>query len=857
LNTHLAQALKKILDRVVTNPIELITYEMDSSLERGKPDAVVFPRTTDQVSRVIRWASDNRLPIVARGAGTGRSGGAVPERGGIVIAFAQMNRLIELDRVGRSVVVEPGMVNSILDAQVKPAGLYYPPDPSSGRVATMGGNVAENAGGPHCFKYGVTTKYVTGLEIVLANGQIIQLGGRALDYPEYDFLGVVTGNEGTLGAITRIDARLVRVPPSIKTMTAAFDSIAQAGQAVSAVIATGLIPATLEMMDQQIMRHIEAFAHPGLPIDAGALLIVEMDGYPASLDPQISEIAEILRRNGARDLKIAQTEQERETLWFGRKSAGGAYPHFTVDSTVPRSRIAQALDAANRICEKHGVQVGHVFHAGDGNLHPSIMMEESNPQQVQAVLRAAREIMQEIVRYDGAITGEHGVGIEKREFMPLMYSPNELAAHWDLKQVFDPDNRMNPGKIFPREMPRANPIPPAPTMPGAVFTPTSAEEAAAGLAALSAAKQAVVIRGQPAAVGRKPALSGVEGSAVVLATANLRGILKYAPDDLYITAGAGTTLDEIQEFLAKDSRQVPLVSPWRDATLGGLVAANVNSPQRMLYGAVRDHLLCATVALADGRVIRAGRPVVKNVAGYDLPKLFVGSYGTLGLLADVTLKLMPLPRVQRTLAIPVDDLTRGLIWAEHLLPLAWVASALVVRKNEAGSAAPFVLAYTAEGIPEDVEAELAQVRATLERIGAAPPSPEAAPSGTALWRELIARAQPNAWHARIGIAPKDACAFVRANSARLAQGSFLLDVANGQITIVVEMNDPQRAQEALTELRRAARGVGGYAIVTAMPPEWNRVVERWGYHPETHALMRALKARWDPAGILEPRTFVV
>ncbi|MEW5720706.1 MAG: FAD-linked oxidase C-terminal domain-containing protein, partial [Chloroflexota bacterium] len=541
-----------------------------------------------------------------------------------------------------------------------------------------------------------------------------------------------------------------------------------------------------------------------------------------------------------------------------RKSAGGAYPHFTVDSTVPRSRIAETLDAANRICEKHGVRVGHVFHAGDGNLHPSIMMDEHDPRQVQAVLRAAREIMQEIVRHDGAITGEHGVGIEKREFMPLMYSPNELAALWDIKQVFDPNNLMNPGKIFPAEMPRAIPVAPAPNAPGDLFTPRTAEEAAAGLAALSAAKRVVSISGKPSAVGGRQ-------SAVVLSTANLRGILKYAPDDLYITVGASTTLNEIQMFLAKDRRQVPLVSPWRDATIGGLIAANVNSPQRMLYGSVRDQLLCATIALADGRVIRAGRPVVKNVAGYDLPKLFVGSYGTLGLLVDVTLKLMPLPRAKRTLLIPVDDLNRGMTWASQLLPLALVASAIVVAKIQnskfeipiSNLQSPYALVCTAEGIPEDVEAELAQVCAALKEIGATQPMEVAAPSGTELWQELGARAQPNALQVRVGIAPKDVAACARERAALLDVGSFLIDVANGQITIVAEMGEPDRAKRWLEELQRAAFGIGGYAIATALPEEMRSVVDRWGYCPESLNLMRALKARWDPAGILGAGTFMV
>ncbi len=815
--------------QVLSDPGELIPYETDSSLDRATPDLVVFPRTTQEVSRVVRWAGENGLPIVARGAGTGRSGGAVPEHGGVMVEFSQMERVLEFDDAGRSAVVEPGLVNQTLDTLVRTRNLYYPPDPSSGRVATMGGNVAENAGGPHCFKYGVTSKYITGLQVVLADGRIVRMGGRALDYPEYDLVGLMTGNEGTLGIITQIDARLLRNPPGVRTMMAAFDTIADAGNAVSAVIAAGLVPATLEMMDQQIMRFIEEYNHPGLPVDAGAMLIVEVDGYPDGLDAQMDEICAILKTRGARELRIARTAQERDAIWFGRKSAGGAYPHYTVDSTVPRSALAETLQAANEICARYRVRVGHVFHAGDGNLHPSILMHEQDRDEVERVVCAAREIMQEVVRHDGAVTGEHGVGIEKREFMPLMYNAEELSALWDVKQAFDPHNRLNPGKIFPAQMPPAHPVAASPVVPEGVFAPASAEEAAAGLRALSNARRKVIINGQAP-------------NAVTLSTQKLTGIRVYAPDDLFITVGAGTRLDEVQAFLAKDKRQVALVSPWREATIGGLVAANVNSPQRMLYGAVRDQILCATVALADGRVIRAGRPVVKNVAGYDLPKVLVGSFGTLGLLVDVTLKLTPLPRAKRTLRISVNDLARGSQLGMQLLPRALVASAIVLGKNDS---AGYVLAYTAEGIPEDVEAELTQIRQSI------PESTEVTtPSGTELWSNLIGQAVPNALQLRIGVAPKDSFDFIQAHHAVFKNGPFLADLANGLLYAVKEFEEQETARQWVEELRRDALSRGGYALVTHMPAEWNGAIDRRGYQPKALDMMHALKRRWDPAEIL-------
>lgn len=843
--TNLEQSLRKIFkpDQILTDLAELIPYEMDSALERGTPDAVVFPRTTDEVSRLAQWAFQNKVPLIGRGAGTGRSGGAVAEHGGIIVEFAQMNRLIAFDPGARSVVVEPGMVNLTLDNIVKAEGLYYPPDPSSGRVATLGGNVAENAGGPHCFKYGVTTKYITALEIVLVDGRVIKIGGDALDAPEYDFCGLVTGSEGTLCLITKIQARLLRQPLGVQTMMAAFDSIRTAGDAVSAVIAAGLVPATLEMMDQRIMRLVEEFVHPGLPVNAGAMLIVEVDGYPASLSPQINEIAKILEQHGAFDLRIAHTAEERNTIWYGRKSAGGAYPHFTVDCTVPRSRIAETLEAANEICERHGLRVGHVFHAGDGNLHPSILVDASKSEEIARVMQAAGEILEQVVLRDGAISGEHGIGIEKREYMPLMFNDAELTALWDIKQVFDPTNLMNPGKIFPSKMP-ADSKPEFPgEMPGDLFIPTSAEEAARGLAALSAHKQPVYINRR------------IKG-AVTLETSALTGIKKYAPDDLYIQVGAGTRLGHVQEFLSEHHRQVALVAPWHNATVGGLIAANVNSPQRLLYGAIRDQLLAATVVLADGRILRAGRPVVKNVAGYDLPKIFVGSFGALGLLTDVTLKLYPRPRCKQTLLISVDELEAGLAFGKQLLTYALVASAIVLTQGISNlPTSRYVLAYTAEGLAEEVETELAQVRAVIEKAGV-PFVQTSDVSGTDLWSSLLSRVESHTWQLRIGVPPRCLTQFVREHAVTLETSPFLIDIASSLVYTTLNEEQSIKTKTWVEHLRQSALTMNGYGIVMTMPEKWMNEIDWWGYRPECFDLMRGLKERWDPANILGPDTLV-
>ncbi|MEW5719482.1 MAG: FAD-linked oxidase C-terminal domain-containing protein, partial [Chloroflexota bacterium] len=444
-NTKLSSLTQLFTNKqLLTHRVELLTYDGDASLDKGMPDSVVMARNVDDVIKAVKWASENNTPIIARGAGTGLSGGAVAEHGGVIVGFAQMKRIVEFDEVGRSVVVEPGVVNLALDEFVKTKGLYFPPDPASGRTATIGGNIAENAGGPHCFKYGVTTNYLTGLTVVLANGRVIRLGGRALDYPEYDLLGLVTGCEGTLGIVTQASARLLRNTLAIKTMMASFDSVEQAGKAVSAIIARGLVPATMEMMDQKMMQIIEDFAHAGLPIHAGAALIIEADGYPESVTPQIEEIAMILRDNAGRDLRIAQTAEERDLIWYGRKSAAGAMArlspaYYLLDGTVPRSKLAATLAGVNKLCDENGFRVGYVFHAGDGNLHPFILITDPKDAELMKRIHATgRKIMQLCVEMGGSITGEHGVGIEKREFMPLMYTPDELAAMWDVKEIFDP-----------------------------------------------------------------------------------------------------------------------------------------------------------------------------------------------------------------------------------------------------------------------------------------------------------------------------------------------------------------------------------------------------------------------------------
>jgi D-lactate dehydrogenase (cytochrome) len=852
------QPLTQLFDarQLVTDPVRLITYEIDAGFDRGQPDGVFFPQSMEEVSRIMRWASEQMVPLIARGAGTGLSGGAVAEHGGVIIEFARMNRVLDFEPAGRRATVEPGVINLALDTLVKEAGLYYPPDPSSGRSSTIGGNLGENAGGPHCFKYGVTTNYITGLEVVLAGGRVVQLGGRALDYPEYDFTGLLVGSEGTLGVVSKVELRLIRNPPGVKTMMASFESVEQAGHAVSAVIAAGLVPATLEMMDQKIMRMIEEYAAPGLPIEAEAGLIVEVDGYPASLDSQMEEMADILTQHGGYDLRIAQTEEERQKIWYGRKSAAGAVARlapsfYLVDVTVPRSRLADMLAAVDEVCRRYDLRTGHVFHAGDGNLHPLILCDARQPELMNRVFAACDEIVALCLERGGSITGEHGVGIEKRKYMPAMYTGAELSAMRDIKTLLDPENLLNPGKIFPADLPyplRALPVLPA----GSTFAPRTTEEAAAGLAALSQSGQRVSIGG---AANGEPA-----DGARWLTTTHLRGVVEYAQNDLYVTARAGTRVEALQTFLAEYNMQAPLAEPWANATLGGLVAANANAPLRMRYGSLRDVVIALTVALADGRVIRAGRSVVKNVAGYDLTKLMIGSYGTLGLITDVTLKLTPRPRAQATLAVPVADLQQGFAWASHLLPHLLVASGLVLAPGEMipeAPASPYYLLLTGEGVPEDVQAELEEARNTLRQIGAPASVLLETHSATTVWGDFMHIQSDGALSVRTGLPANLLSTYAAQTSDAPLPAQWFYDVGNGLAYVRATPGNGESAQAWLATLRKPAVALGGYAVAVNVAAHLADAIDRWGYQSDALDLMRNLKARWDPAGILNPGCFVV
>jgi glycolate oxidase len=439
---------------VVHDPHDLRIFERDGSIEGAVPDAVVLPATREQVVAVVRLAAGHGIPVVPRGAGTGLSGGAVTLKGGIALQLSRMRRIVEIDPVTRTAIVEPGVVNADLQQAAARHGLFYAPDPSSQKACTIGGNAAENSGGPHCLYYGVTTNHVLGVEVVFADGTAAWLGTDAPDRVGLDLLGLVIGSEGTLATITRIRVRLLPLPESVSTLMAAFPTVETASQAVSDVIGHGMVPAALEMMDRVTIGAVEAHYRAGYPTDAGAVLLVEVEGLAESCAEQAAVIERILRQNEATELRAARDAAERELLWAGRKGAIGALgrirPNYYLhDGVVPRTRLPEVLRRVGEIGEYYRLPVANVFHAGDGNLHPNILFDARDPGVLDQVERAGEEMLRAVVEMGGTLSGEHGIGIEKNAFMPWIYTPDDLEAMLRVKRVFDPRGMLNPGKIFP------------------------------------------------------------------------------------------------------------------------------------------------------------------------------------------------------------------------------------------------------------------------------------------------------------------------------------------------------------------------------------------------------------------------
>ena len=448
--------LRKLVgdDSVLDRPEDLALYEYDGGLAKETPRAVVFPRTTEQVSAIVRLCNEAEVSVVPRGAGTGLSGGSIARQGSIVMALTRMNRILEVDIPNQRAVVQPGVVNLELSNAVASQGWYFAPDPSSQKACTIGGNVAENSGGPHTLAYGVTVNHVTGIEAVLPDGAVVELGGKTLDGCGYDLTGFFVGSEGTIGVATKITVRLCRRPEKVATLLAIYNTIEDAAQTVAAITAAGITPAALEMLDQIMLGAVEDYIHAGYPRDAAAVLLIELEGLTEVVAEQVEAVRAVCAAQNAREVRVAKNEAERQLLWAGRKGAFGAVgrvspSYYVQDGVIPRTHIPETLRFIGEISKRYGLRIGNIFHAGDGNLHPLILFDNRDPEQQRRAVQAGKEILQHCVDVGGSITGEHGVGMEKNNYMPMLFTDDDMEVMRRLRDVFNPRSILNPQKVLP------------------------------------------------------------------------------------------------------------------------------------------------------------------------------------------------------------------------------------------------------------------------------------------------------------------------------------------------------------------------------------------------------------------------
>jgi len=650
---------------VLDDPLQLALYGYDGTFYEGRADLVVLPETTEGVVAVARACRDAGMPIVPRGAATSLSGGPVPVHGGAVVAFTRMDRVLAIDYENQRAIVQPGLVNQTFQKTLAANRFFFAPDPASQCVCTLGGNVGENSGGPHCLKYGVTANHITGLTVALPDGRVASMDGLSLDGPGLDLTGIIVGSEGTLGLVTEIVCRILPQPEAVATMLVIFDSLAAASQSVSDIIANGIIPATLEMMDNPMIQAVEKHLHAGYPLDAEAVLIIEVDGLKVSLDRQIAEIEQACKGNGARSFRAAPDDSERALLWKGRKGAFGAVTNIMpskicTDVSVPRSELPGMIAGVMELGRKWDIPITNVFHAGDGNLHPLILFDPRDDDQYSRAKAVDREITELALRRGGVLTGEHGIGCGKRRYMRDMFTPAELRLMWRIKDAFDPENRCNPGKVLPDR--EEIPAPAPPELPVGSFNEAAArlaqhsgkryfqpaDQASTALLLALAEREnlRLVLRGAGTKSGTPPE------DAAILDLSRLDRIVSADYANLTVTAECGVTLAVLDSVLAERGQMLGIQPRFaKQATLGGVISANESGPNRLLYGAPRDRLLGLRAALPNGEIVHFGGSCVKNVAGYAVEKLLIGSRGALAAILEVTLRTLPRPASRLTLQL--------------------------------------------------------------------------------------------------------------------------------------------------------------------------------------------------------------
>mgnify|MGYP001161815633 CR=1 FL=1 len=914
---HLILELSRIVgaDSVLSRPEDVLVYEYDASFETHAPDVVVLPQTTAQVSQIVRLAAAHNLPLVARGAGTGLSGGAVPLQGGILLVLTRMKAIKTIDFRNRRAQVEAGVINLELVNAAARGGYSYAPDPGSGKSSTIGGNVNSNAGGPHCLAYGVTANHVLGLTVVLPDGNVIETGGPLADSPGYDLTGVLVGSEGTLGIVTEITAQLQPQPEAVRTLLVVFEtSVEDASAAVSDIIAHGIVPTAMEMMDGMVCRAVEAAVHAGYPANAAGVLLIEVEGLADGLDATMAKIEAICREHHAAEVRRATSAAERAALWTGRKSALGAMGriapnYFLEDGVVPRHKLPQVMAFVEQTAHKYNLPIGNFFHAGDGNIHPTILFDRRDPDALARARQAADEIMRACLDAGGTVSGEHGIGTEKQAYLANLYNQSDLDAMADLKACFNPTGRLNPGKVFPKSFVRgqesggrnqefsgngqpktqnrkSSAKPPAgkivnqlEAVVGAknvqadgrlVASPGSVEEVSALLRLAGEYRLAVTPQGG----GSRRLLGNPASPAdLVISLTRLNQILEHYPSDLTAAFQAGCSLAAANAALGQAGQMLPLDAPLAgQTTLGGIVAAGPLAAglRRLAYGTARDLLLGLQFVRPDGRVVRRGGLVVKNVAGYDLARLQYGALGTLGLITQVNFKLFPRPEDSGALLAGFASRERAGQVIERLLAsrlqpaaAALFAGQLAGELRLAGELHWLLLRF--DGRAEAVARQLRDTGAWAAAAGAESVAEWDAPALAEHWAALtdfaqLANINPDAALLRLNVASSQVAAALAkldalAGEAGLAVSS-LADAASGVIWLRLSAAEVSLA-ERLAGLHPRLLARWPQTVVAAAAPEVRQNLAVWGQPPNALGLMQQIRRAFDPQQMLNAGRYLV
>jgi glycolate oxidase subunit GlcD len=850
--------LKQIVgaDHVANHRRDTEVYSYDGSLATAAPEAIVFPADTAQTAAVVQLAAAAGVPVVPRGFGTNLSGGTIASRGGLVIALTRLNRILAMNPAGRYAVVQTGVTNLELQQALAPHGFVFAPDPASQKAATLGGNLAENAGGPHCVKYGVTTNHILGMTTVLPDGQVLQIGGPALDPPGYDLRGILVGSEGTLAIATEITVRVIPAAESLQMMLVVYDDLADAARTVSAIVAAGIIPATLEMMDASVIRAVEASKPSGYPLDAAAVLIIEVDGPLAGLAQQADRIGQLCVEHHCREVRKANNAAERDRLWAGRRGAFGAIarlgPSFLVaDCTVPRTRLPEALTQVAAIAERHRLNHCNVFHAGDGNLHPVVLFDPRDPDQVQRVHHAGHEIMSACVALGGTITGEHGVGVEKLEGMRLVFSEDDLDFQRQIRGVFDPQGGLNPGKLIPAASDA--PRPPEPALPelprDQALLPADAAEACAYVRRAYLDRRALV----PAGNGTQADFGNLgDPVAVPLRSTRLTAVTEYDPAAQVVGIQSGLSLEELQATLGEHGQWLPLRPPRGGRhTLGGLAALNACGPERLRYGAPRDLLLGLRFISGLGRQISAGGRVMKNVAGYDVTRLLAGSAGTLGFITELTFRILSLPACCRAVG-GRGPLERCGAAAADLLTSQLEASFVVAVPDHPAirvdGTTTWQLIAGFEGFPETVAAQVESFGALLAKHALGVQSPWDYPAHEGVCQAFFQTLCRAPFVLRVDLAP-DRVIGLLASQPELTRGAaMLIDLGCGRISASL----PALADADWSGWCRVVDAQEGNLLLEQAPAAFRQQHDVFGTPRADWILTHKLKQALDPHGILAP-----